>query len=47
MSLIVLAAPDGLFEQGMGEAPLDPDDHRLFVLVADDDPLENSFRHVS
>src|SRR3954451_5269741 len=46
MGMIILRAPHRLLEKRMREAPLDLHDHGLFLLVADDDALENSFRHL-
>src|SRR5271165_3473117 len=47
MRVVVLRPPHGLLQERMGEASLDLHDQRLFLLVADDDALQNSLRHVS
>src|SRR6266567_3577848 len=45
MSVIILGAANGFLEQRMSEATLHFHHYGLFLLVADDDALENSLRH--
>src|SRR5206468_1198231 len=47
VGVIVLRAPHRLLEQRVREAPFHLHDDGLFLLVADDDALENSLRHLS
>src|SRR5207245_9734921 len=45
MRLVLLGQAHGLLHHGMREAPLDLDDNRLLVLVADDGALQNALWH--
>src|SRR5260221_14074428 len=45
MRMIVLRTPDRLLQQRMRKTPLDLHDNGLFLLVANDGALENTFRH--
>src|SRR5947199_404927 len=44
---VLLRARDEFLVDGVHEAPLDAHDDRLVAGVADDDPLENAFRHIN
>jgi hypothetical protein len=45
MRVVVLGPAHGLLEQWVSEPTLNLDHKRLFLLVADDDALQNSLRH--
>src|SRR5437660_11684214 len=45
VSVVFLAAPDGLLHPRMREAALDPHPHGLVLLVAHHDALERALRH--
>src|SRR5271170_1817176 len=45
VSVIIFRAAHRLLQKRMGKAALDLDHQGLILLVADDDPMENSFRH--
>src|ERR1700692_3260813 len=44
--VVVLGATDRLLVERMGEAAVDAHHNRLVLLVADDDALQSSFRHL-
>src|ERR1700723_2985518 len=44
---VLLRPSDELLVDRVHDAPLDPHDNRLVLLVADHQPLQNPFRHLS
>src|SRR5215468_299466 len=47
VSVVLLRAPNGLLQDRMGEAALDAHHHGLVLLVAHDDALEHTLRHLA
>src|SRR5215510_13292624 len=47
MGVVLLRSPNGLLQDRMGEAPLHAHHHRLVLLVAHDDALEHTLRHLA
>src|SRR5512146_2350148 len=46
MGVIFLRTANGLLHRRMGETPVDAHDHGLVLLVANDDALERTLRHL-
>src|SRR5215813_11863357 len=47
VGVVFLRPPNGLLQDRMGEAALDAHHHRLVLLVAHDDALEHTLRHLA